>query len=199
MGGVLALGDLRADGDLAAARRSLLEAVPRDAAQARERDRIVAWIDAHPRDAHLRSNLAGHLTASAIVVDHAGERVLLTHHRKLGRWLQLGGHCDGEANLARAALLECVEESGIEDLVIDPRPLDLDIHRIPARPGEPEHDHLDTRFVVHAPLGAVEVLSEESLELRWFRLDELERLETDESVRRLARSWTRRARGEAGA
>jgi len=194
MGRLLALDELRADGDLAAARRILVEAEPRDERQARERDRIVAWIDAHPGTAHLRSNLAGHLTASAIVVDHAGERVLLTHHKKLGRWLQLGGHCDGEANLARAALLECVEESGIADLAIDPRPLDFDIHRIPARPGEPEHDHLDARFVVHAAEGAVEVASEESLALRWFRLEELAALDTDDSVRRLARAWLARGR-----
>jgi 8-oxo-dGTP pyrophosphatase MutT (NUDIX family) len=191
---LLRLHELHADGDLAVARGILVEAEPRDERQAAERDRIVAWIDAHPGTAHLRSNLAGHLTASAIVVDHAGERVLLTHHRKLGRWLQLGGHCDGEANLVRAALLECSEESGIQDLAIDPRPLDVDIHRIPARPGEPEHDHLDTRFVVHAPRGAIEVASEESLALRWFRLEELEALDTDDSVRRLARAWLARGR-----
>ncbi len=194
MAKLLSLDELRADGDLAAARRILVECDPRDDDQARERDRIVAWIDAHPATAHLRSNLAGHLTASAIVMDYAGERVLLTHHRKLGRWLQLGGHCDGEANLARVALLECIEESGIAELAIDPRPLDLDIHRIPARPSEPEHEHLDTRFVVHAPAGAVEVRSEESLALRWFRFDELEQLDTDDSVRRLVRACIDRDR-----
>lgn len=193
MEGLLRLHELRADGDLAAARSIVSGYEPAAsradrAAQLEERRRILEWIARFPSSAHLRSNAAGHLTASAIVVDARDERVLLTHHKKLGRWLQLGGHCDGEANLVRAALLEAVEESGIADLAIDPRPLDLDIHRIPARPGEPEHDHLDTRFVVHAPPGALEVVSEESLALGWFAFDELERLGTDESVRRLVRA-----------
>jgi hypothetical protein len=184
---LLSLSELRASGDLATARSVLLQHPPSS-----ERTRMLAWIERFPTTAHLRANLEGHLTASALVVDGARERVLLTHHKKLQRWLQLGGHCDGEANLVRTALLEACEESGIGDLRIDPRPLDLDIHCIPARPSEPAHDHLDTRFVVYAPRGAVEVVSEESLELRWFTCTELEQLETDDSVRRLVRLWQER-------
>ena len=146
---------------------------------------MLAFIDDHPNDAHRRSCVPGHLTASCLLVDHAGERALLTYHRKLRRWLQLGGHCDGDANLAGVALREAHEESGIAELEIDPIPLDLDIHPIPARPGEPEHLHLDTRFVVRAAKGSVEVLSNESLELRWVAPDELATLETDDSVQRL--------------
>jgi len=148
---------------------------------------MLAFIAAHPSDAHLRTCLAGHLTASALVIDARGERALLTFHKKLGRWLQLGGHCDGDANLAGAALREAREESGIEDLAIDPDPIDVDIHVIPARPGEPEHLHLDTRFRVFAAPGAREVISEESLDLAWFTRAEVERLATDDSVRRLFR------------
>jgi 8-oxo-dGTP pyrophosphatase MutT (NUDIX family) len=179
------LCDLRSDPDLRVARRRLCEWDPPDAEQAATRDRIVAWIDAHPHDAHLRTCPAGHLTASALVVDADRARGLLTHHKKLGRWLQLGGHCDGDANLAHVALREAVEESGIADLVVDPWPIDVDVHVIPARKGEPEHLHLDTRFVIVAPPGARIVLSEESHALRWVAPQDLNALATDESVGRL--------------
>lgn len=185
------------DPDLAVARRILGGYRAPDREQEEVRARILAFIDAHPEDAHLRSCLEGHLTASTMLMDHAGERVLLTLHRKLGLWLQLGGHCDGDANLVGAALREAQEESGIEGIEIDPEPLDLDIHRIPAYgpPGPeqvPAHLHLDTRFVAFAPRGAVEELSEESIELRWFGLDELEELGCDASMLRAARRVTER-------
>ena len=170
--------------DLARARDTLAAYAPRDAHQAEQRAFFLRWIDAHA-DAALRTCLAGHLTASALVVDHSGTRALLTLHRKLGRWLQLGGHCDGDTNLASAALREAREESGIAGLEIDPLPIDLDAHRIPARANEPEHWHLDTRYLVRAPADARELVSEESLALRWFALEELAELPTDDSVRRL--------------
>lgn len=177
--------DLAPEPDTAFARRLLAAWRPPDAEQAAARDRIVSWIDAHPSDAHRRTLLAGHLTASALVVDADRARALLTHHKKLGRWLQLGGHCDGDANLARVALREAIEESGIADLALDPEPIDLDVHAIPARGSEPEHLHLDTRFVVFAPKGARAVVSDESHALRWVAPDDLPRLSTDASVQRL--------------
>ncbi len=157
---------------------------PYDEAQAAQRAQILAFIDEHP-DALHRSCLEGHLTASGLVVDAAGERGLLTHHKKLNRWLQLGGHVDGDGDLARSALRECVEESGIDGLTVDPTPIDLDCHRIPAREHEPEHWHLDVRFRVLAPAGAREEASEESHALGWFTARELRDLDTDDSVRRL--------------
>ncbi len=181
------LEDLHAQDDTANARALLAGWSAPDAAQARERDRIVAWIDRYPADAHRRERLEGHLTASALVVDPARGKALLTHHKKLGRWLQLGGHCDGDANLARAALREALEESGIEGLRVDPTPIDVDVHVIPARNAEPEHLHMDTRFLVLAPEGALESAGEESLALRWFEPGEIEHIPTDESVRRLFR------------
>ena len=171
-------------GDHALARQTLAAYEPRTAAQAAERTRILAFLDRHP-DALERSCAPGHLTASALVLDARLERGLLTLHRKLGRWLQLGGHCDGDGNLARAALREAREESGIEDLQLLPDPVDLDVHVIPARPGEPAHLHLDTRFFIRAPEGAVATVSEESDALAWFSPSELEGVAVDESVRRL--------------
>ena len=173
--------------DLALARRILADYEPYDEPQASTRERMLAFIDEHPADAHERELLVGHLTASALVIDASGERALLTHHKKLDAWLQLGGHCDGDANLVAGALREANEESGIEGLSIDPLPLDLDIHVIPARPGEPEHLHLDTRFVVVAPAGAREVVSDESNRLGWFTSREAEGIDADDSVRRLLR------------
>jgi len=182
---LLALDSLHEERDTACARALLAGWSPPDSAQSDARDRIVAWIDRYPLDAHRRTRLEGHLTASALVVDPERGAGLLTHHKKLGRWLQLGGHCDGDANLARAALREAVEESGIAGLRIAPVPLDVDVHAIPARAGEPEHWHLDTRFLVLAPPGSIETASDESLALGWFRPEDLAGIPTDASVRRL--------------
>ena len=97
-----------------------------------------------------RERLAGHFTASCWLVSADGARVLLTHHRKLGLWLQLGGHADGQRELSAAALREAEEESGLAGLTITPEIFDLDRHRIPAHKSVPEHWHYDVRFVVRA-------------------------------------------------
>src|SRR5690348_11368424 len=97
-----------------------------------------------------RSHAPGHFTGSAWLVSADGERVLLTHHRKLGRWLQLGGHADGDTDLARVALREAEEESGLRDLTVEPGIFDLDRHLIPARGAEAAHWHYDVCYVVRA-------------------------------------------------
>jgi NUDIX domain-containing protein len=171
--------------DLAMARETLAVWEPPNEAQLAERAAMLAFIDAHPNDAHLRSCVPGHLTASCLLLNHAGTHALLTHHRKLKKWLQLGGHCDGDANLAHVAWLEATEESGIDGIEIDPRPVDLDIHTIPARKSDPEHLHLDARFIARAPEGAKEVISAESIDLAWVSPAELAQLSTDDSVTRL--------------
>jgi len=171
--------------ELTVAREILTTYAAPDAAQTRTRDRMVAWIDAHPSDAHKRSCLQGHLTASALLMDSTRTRVLLTLHRKLGKWLQLGGHCDGDANLAGVAWRETLEESGITPAAMSAAPIDVDIHVIPARREEPQHDHLDTRYLMIAPPGARSVISPESIDLRWFTRPEAEAINLDDSVRRL--------------
>lgn len=172
------------DPDLGRAREILLAYAAPDTQQEGVRREILEFIDAHPEDAHLRSCLEGHLTGSVFLLDHRRERVLLTLHRKLGKWLQLGGHCDGDANLVNVALREAEEESGIEGLTIDPFPIDLDVHTIPENKGVPEHLHLDVRFVAQAPEGAREVISAESVDLRWIPLSGVAALTEEVSVLR---------------
>jgi len=138
----------------------------------------------------VRELLAGHLTASAWLVSSDGTRVLLTHHRKLDRWLQLGGHADGDRNLARAALREANEESGLDGLRVEPDIFDLDRHWIPEHKGVPAHWHYDVRYVVRASTDEEFVVSDESHALAWRDIDALaDDASVDASLRRMARKW----------
>ena len=119
-------------GDLSFASEILHSYHPRDEQQRAFQGQLLGWIEAHPSDAHRRECLAGHLTGSALLLDANRERLLLHHHRKLGLWLQFGGHCDGDANLRGVAWRETVEESGIVPAWMSEDPIDLDVHAIPA-------------------------------------------------------------------
>nr|WP_202512668.1 NUDIX hydrolase [Streptomyces sp. SID3343] len=132
-------------------------------------------------DGLLRACREAHVTASALVVDPVGERVLLTLHARIRKWLQTGGHCEpGDATLAGAALREATEESGIPGLTLlaAGAPVGLDRHDTPCAV------HLDVQYVALAPAGATELISEESLDLQWFAFDALPS-GTDDSVRAL--------------
>lgn len=145
-----------------------------DDKEARDVSFIRAFLAAHP-DAHLRSQQQGHLTGSGFVLDAKKERVLLLFHGKLHRWLQPGGHGEGEADPRQIALREIREETGLLDLAPFPDAslLDVDVHLIPARPGEPAHPHLDLRYGFVASAGEAPRISPESRELHWFPLDAL--------------------------
>jgi 8-oxo-dGTP pyrophosphatase MutT (NUDIX family) len=147
------------------------------------------WLGGQPRPFH-RETQAGHFTGSAWLVSADGERVLLMHHRKLQRWLQLGGHADGDAELPNVALREAQEESGLADLEVLPEIFDVDLHVIPARRDEPEHWHYDVRYVVVARGSEVFTVNEESLDLAWRPIAELAAdSAADISLRRMASKW----------
>lgn len=173
-------------------RDALLSALARhvsaDEHEARDVARLTAFVRAHaaPFD---RGIAAGHLTGSALVVSASGERVLLLRHRKLQRWLQPGGHAEsGETRGEEIALREAREETGLVGLRLHPhapRPLDVDVHAIPARPGEPAHAHLDLRYLVLAPDdAATSRCLEETDDLRWYAWAELDALGLDHGLRR---------------
>lgn len=176
---------LQASDDLAVAAQHLADAQVELGAASDHRDEVVAFVAAHA-DAALRANVTGHLTGSALVVDAAGERTLLMLHRKLGRWFQPGGHADGDTNLPAVALKEAQEETGIADLIVVVPAIDVDVHEV-RPPHEPPHLHLDTRYLVLAPPGALEQANEESLALRWVTEADLDDLDppVDASTRRL--------------
>jgi 8-oxo-dGTP pyrophosphatase MutT (NUDIX family) len=150
-------------------------------------ERFLALLAGHP-DCYSRHCWAGHITGSAWIVDPSGERVLLTHHRKLDRWLQPGGHSDGDPDTLAVALREAEEETGLVVEPIDRSIFDLDVHPIPARGTEPEHYHFDVRFALRARTLDY-VVSDESHDLAWVPLVHLGEWTDEESLLRMARKW----------
>ena len=168
--------------------RRLLEGFTPAPAVINVRDQFLQFASEHV-DCCERTLAIGHFTGSAWLVSADGERVLLTHHRKLGRWLQLGGHADGDGDLAAVARREAEEESGLSGLALEGGIFDLDRHLIPARGNEPAHWHYDVRFVVRASDENFKV-SEESHSLAWESIADIAADSfADESMRRMAAKW----------
>ncbi|WP_297923183.1 NUDIX hydrolase [Metallibacterium sp.] len=160
-----------------------------DAEQRTAQTLFTGFARSHP-DCCQRTHPPGHFTGSAWLVSKDGARVLLTHHRKLDRWLQLGGHADGDADLARVALREAEEESGLAGLRVEGGIFDLDCHAIPARGSDPAHLHWDVRYVVRAGVDERYAVSAESLDLAWRPIAEIAAdTEADPSLRRMAVKW----------
>lgn len=174
------------------------------------------FLQSHP-SVFERSHVQGHFTGSAWLVSADGEKVLLMHHRKLDRWLQPGGHADGDSDLARVALREVQEETGVTGLCVEGGIFDIDLHRImshvpvphpggpaspfalapgersPARANEPEHWHYDLRYVVRAGMDERFAINEESHALAWRPVVEVaDGAAFDPSLRRMARKWLSR-------
>ena len=147
----------------------------------------IECVESQPECAE-RSLAMGHLTGSAWIVDEARKRTLLTHHRKLDKWLQLGGHADGDLDLARVAFKEAEEESGLKWLrLVSGDLFDVDRHLIPARKTEPEHWHFDLRFMVEADPDESLVISDESNDLAWVEISQMADYNDEESMMRMAR------------
>lgn len=171
---------------LSAARDALRDYRPSDPREAGFRERMLALLDA--RAPLARSHFEpGHLTASAFVLSPERDAVLLIFHKKLGIWVQPGGHIEpGDVDLAAAARREVAEEVGLELSGPEGRIFDIDIHAIPARKDEPAHEHFDVRFCFQAPTRAF-AASDEVADARWVALAEAEQVTTDESVLRAVR------------
>ena len=175
----------------AALRAALLAHAPADEAEAADRAAMLALVESEPACFARSTFTPGHFTGSVFVFSAETGRVLLHHHRRLDRWLQMGGHDEGEADPAATALREGREESGLPDLVLlSPGILDLDVHPIPPARGEPAHAHFDVRYAAVTRSAALARADEgESLGLAWLPLAE--------AARRMGEPGARRALAKA--
>ncbi len=174
--------------------RSALQAVLRDYVTSFEEeknfvDRFLALLE-HPRCFH-RDHLPGHITGSAWIVSGDRTKVLLVHHAKLSKWLQPGGHADGEENVWAVAQREAWEETGAQVKPVSSSIFDIDIHEIPARGDFPKHDHYDIRFLFEVEEATPLQINHESTDLKWVPLSELADYNSSPSVLRMRDKLTR--------
>ncbi len=148
-------------------------------------ERIVKFVKENP-DCFERTLLIGHITGSAFIVNKRHTHTLMTHHQKLDKWLQLGGHSDGDPNTMNVALREAEEESGLKTIApISEDIFDVDVHKIPARKNEPAHYHYDIRFLFEADDAEKLIITNESNDLQWIPLERMEEYTTEETVLRM--------------
>jgi len=154
-------------------------------------DRFIQLLK-HP-DAFQRTHLPGHITGSAWISNETGTEVLLTHHAKLDKWLQPGGHADGDENVIRVASREAEEETGVTELVLaSDHIFDLDIHVIPSRGNMPEHFHYDLRYLFRASRNLPLIVTAESHALSWVKLEDIDRMSNgNASMMRMAQKMAR--------
>jgi 8-oxo-dGTP pyrophosphatase MutT (NUDIX family) len=152
-------------------------------------ERFIEFVSTN-EDCFERKLKESHITGSAWVVSKDGRQVLLTHHKKLNRWFQLGGHADGNSDVLGVAMREAQEESGLERVVpISGKIFDVDIHKIPERGQEPEHHHYDVRYAFKVVGSEKYVVSNESHNLGWIEIEKLSELTEEESMLRMAWKW----------
>ena len=176
------------DGQLSTAVKIVEGFEPLDGQQIQAKQTILEFAEKHKDSLH-RSCPSGHFTGSCWVVNSDASKGLVLLHAKAQKWLQPGGHADGDGRLQAVALKEALEETGIADLQVWPRAIDVDVHEVvDKRAKEIVHLHLDVRFLIKAPQSAVARRNHESLDLRWGAREELNdpRLALDPSTQRVA-------------
>lgn len=167
----------------------LHEYFPTDPAEIKAKEDMLNFIK-HNKDCFERSNEKGHITGSAWLVNKDMTKALLMHHTKLDKWLQLGGHCDGEPDVLSVAIKEAQEESGIDDIVpVSLKIFDIDIHPIPENSKEKAHYHYDVRFLLKVASNEDIIQNHESRELRWIGRDKSELPTDGSSVVRMFNKW----------
>lgn len=135
-----------------------------------------------------RDNYYGHFTGSAWILDRRHDYVLMTHHGKFNLWLQLGGHSDGDPNTLQVALREIEEESGLKNTkLLKEGIFDIDIHMLEPCKDQPAHYHFDVRFIFEADINEPIIISNESKDLKWVKLDEVEKYNNYEEMMRMVR------------
>ncbi|MFP6809220.1 MAG: NUDIX hydrolase [Pseudomonadales bacterium] len=158
-------------------------------------DRLLRFVKGN-EDCFERSLQAGHITGSAWVIDEHGEKTLLTHHRKLNNWFQPGGHADGDNDVSRVAMREAREETGLKNLfLVNEHIFDIDIHAIPARKDEPKHYHYDCRFLIRCVGDHSYKVSEESHDLAWVVMVDIESVTKEKSILRMVEKSGKIKRG----
>lgn len=150
------------------------------------KEQTIAWIEKYGAEAFVRENLAGHITASILVVDPTFEQVLLMHHKKLDRWLQFGGHSDGDTDSEQVAIKEFHEESGIQELPNNIQLFGVDAHTIPERGSEPEHTHFDLLFIgTISRDSSFQAREAEVNDIRWFSIDQARTMVTHDYLKEI--------------
>ena len=150
------------------------------------KNRFLNFINTYP-NCFERSLEIGHITASAFIVDKKNEKILLLHHKKLNKWLQPGGHCDGEENVLKVAKKEVFEETGLIVNSLENNIFDLDIHTIPTNKSISQHEHFDIRFIFEVDSTSQIIKNEESNQLSWVSAKELEDYTNENSILRMRR------------
>ena len=159
--------------------------IPFDSHEKEMVGKVILLIENTP-DCFHNNSFPAHMTASAWIIDNGLTHLLFTHHRKLNKWLQLGGHADGEENLVNAATREAMEESGLKSVrLAAPGIFDVDIHEIPARKDIPAHYHYDVRYLFKADKDEPLIVSDESHDLKWVAINEVEQYNNDRSILRM--------------
>lgn len=170
--------------------KSLKDYKPFDSTETHSVKSILDFISSTD-NAYSRSNLDGHITGSAFLLSSDLNRILLTHQKASGRWLQFGGHSDGDANTLRVAVRETIEESGIKNFMLLTKEIfDVDVHSVPFRASknEPEHFHYDIRFVFTTEQESF-IISDESNDLKWFTFEEYRATMHREENIRFIKKW----------